>query len=611
MSEQFATSQFHPLSIVIPVWGSPDHVRAILKNLPDFVPEDAHVIFVDGGNKDGTLPIIKKGIKKRKNWHVLSLSQNTGFTGNCNCGICHALPESDVLLLNVDISGFYDGWLDEMRELATLDPVACVIPRLRDLNGGLNTALAYVDDKYRGFPLPCLDRDRGQYRLTEEIDGGTFAVALLTRQGLHRVGLLEESCSVYCSDSLWQSYAKTLGMKVIRAGKTTLNHAVGSSLGHAEFNYNDQMAKDTENFRACLPRIRKKVAQVHITGVVGFQTGYSRLTHGIARALEYNDVEVALTPLELNTEHMKVFNMPQVNDMLRRNPTQQTPTIAVTTPDKARNFTLGKRICQTMIEPNGIPQSWTHALNQLHEAWTFSEFNYAVFRNHGVKVPIRIMPPALDTNLFNPYVDPYRLPEKRDFNIVAVFEMGERKFVEWVHYALLAFRGHKDVALHLRINQGNGGIADKLTELAGGSWNTVPVRWIIEEIPEHEMGCFYRAADLAVCIGAEGIGMPAIEAMACGTPVLGFDWGAGGEYMTAERCLTCRPQCEVPALAKCPYYKGFQWGYPDWWHFVRLLRYAYENRDMLRARAARIAPYVMEEYNLRRVGQRYVEALFL
>jgi hypothetical protein len=68
---------------------------------------------------------------------------------------------------------------------------------------------------------------------------------------------------------------------------------VGSSLVHAEFNYNDQMAKDKENFRACLPRIRKKFCEVHITGVVD-SDGYSRLTHGIARAFEYNDVEVAL-----------------------------------------------------------------------------------------------------------------------------------------------------------------------------------------------------------------------------------------------------------------------------------------------------------------------------
>jgi glycosyltransferase involved in cell wall biosynthesis len=97
-------------------------------------------------------------------------------------------------------------------------------------------------------------------------------------------------------------------------------------------------------------------------------------------------------------------------------------------------------------------------------------------------------------------------------------------------------------------------------------------------VPTYQLGVVYRSADCFVlATRGEGWGMPVIEAMACGVPVIATDWGAQCDYMTADNAYPVPVERLVPALAKCPYYAGFQWAEPSYSHLRRLMRHVFEH----------------------------------
>lgn len=604
-----------PVVAVVPVWNGEQHVRNLLDDLSaTSLLHNIPVVFVDNGSDEETHGLVADAWADNDNWHLLWNTSNLGFTKAINQAIVHAsklVPDCDIILLNTDIRLTDPEWVAKLQAVAEAHPQAgIVIPRLRDLDGGLNTTHAYVDRGHRGFPLPLLPRDRGQYATTTAIESGTFAVAYITRACLDACGLLEELCETYASDSLYCILARAVGLEVWRCGDLTLTHAVGGSLANAEFNYSGQVARDTAYFRAVCPTPRAFCGKVNLAGVLGRNTGYGKLAWNMARALRAAEVEVAGLPL-VPIDEPEVIDLPLFRDVVATPPDPAAPTLTITTPDHHPYHGTGEQIAVTMLECDGVPRSLIDPLNaQFDRLWTFSGFNLETFAKSGCTLPATLIPPPVDTDLYHPGLTPYVLPQARAINLVAVFEWGERKFTQWIRAALQALAGRDDICIHLRTFHGNHTLEAELTALCAVPGVRPAVRWLTEPVPEEEMGCLYRAADLVVCLGAEGIGMPLLEATACGVPALGYNWGAGAEYLDIADCLRVEPLGMVDAVAQCPYYKGFQWAVPSWWSFQRNLLWAVSHLDELRANAAVASKAVAETFALERVGAYYRGLLF-
>jgi hypothetical protein len=103
--------------------------------------------------------------------------------------------------------------------------------------------------------------------------------------------------------------------------------------------------------------------------------------------------------------------------------------------------------------------------------------------------------------------------------------------------------------------------------------------------------------------------MPLMEAMACGLPAIATDWGAHQEFVHSGNAYLLRAARTVPAVAKCPYYEGFNWAEPDAEHLRHLLRHVSENRE----EAGRIGMAAAAEMSARwswdRTAARIIERL--
>ena len=74
---------------------------------------------------------------------------------------------------------------------------------------------------------------------------------------------------------------------------------------------------------------------------------------------------------------------------------------------------------------------------------------------------------------------------------------------------------------------------------------------------EKDLALFYNLADVCLNASAEGFGLPTLEAMACGTPAIGLNWGASKEL------LEITPRLRVKVGSHKISSRGFRKPFPD------------------------------------------------
>jgi glycosyltransferase involved in cell wall biosynthesis len=113
------------------------------------------------------------------------------------------------------------------------------------------------------------------------------------------------------------------------------------------------------------------------------------------------------------------------------------------------------------------------------------------------------------------------------------------------------------------------------------------------EFVDYQMGALYRSADCFVLpTRGEGWGMPVLEAMACGLPVISTAWSGPADFLTAETGYPLDVKSLVAAEAKCPYYEGFRWADPDIEHLRFLMRHVVDRPEEARGRGEAAAAFV-------------------
>ncbi|WP_299757287.1 glycosyltransferase [uncultured Chloroflexus sp.] len=341
----------------------------------------------------------------------------------------------------------------------------------------------------------------------------------------------------------------------------------------------------------------------------GLPIGYSLSSEAIALQLDQLGVDLfhRPTPWHMPAE----LNQPRLREIAARSLPDDALQVSYDQADLFYTEHRGYRIGYTMLEVNGLPADWIAACNRMDEIWTPSRWGAETFAAAGVYRPIHVMPLGYDPEHFNTQIPAYRLDNR--FTFLSIFEWGERKAPELLLRAYCsAFSRNDDVVLILRINNFDRSISvsQQIANLRLPPDSPPIVILYNQYLSRAQLGSLYRSADCFVlATRGEGWGLPILEAMACGLPVIATNWSAQTEFFRAEVGFPVNVRTLVPAEAKCPYYTGWSWAEPDFDHLVWLMRYVYEHPAEARSVGHAAAAEVAQRWTWRHTAERIVARL--
>ncbi len=595
------------VAIVILTWNGVEYTRACLSSLYEHTPVGAgvRVILVDNGSTDGTLPFLR-----RLDWiELIENGRNLGFSRGANVGIAASPAHSDILLLNNDVLIPQDGWLEEIQRVAysaaDVGIVGCrlILPDGRFLHAGTYMPL----DSFWGQQIGSLEKDVGQYAADRDVQGVVGACMYIKRAVLDAIGPLDETFFSYFEDTDYCLRAADAGFRTVCAGAVTLVHHENTS---TRVNRTDLARFFRRSQRAFRRRWESRLKARYETAVlfqseVGTLSGYALSSRELLLQLDALGVEVHLAYI-YGTDWMDTQrDDPRIAAMRQRPKDLDLPQV-VYAPGELFCKNSGRyRIGYTMLEVDGVPQEWVRLCNEMDEVWVPSSFNAETFRASGVTSPIHVMGLGVNPDYFNPRVRGFRSTSRYTF--LSVLEWGERKSPGTLLRAYFqAFGRSDDVLLLLKLTNRDPGVDVGAEVRALGLPDDGPPVALLynRDLPAHQMGSLYRSADCFVLpTRGEGWGMPILEAMACGLPVIATGWSAHTDFFTAATGYPIAYRL-VPARAKCPYYRGFRWADPDVDHLAEQMRAVYEHQEEARQMGARAAREVLAHWTWRQAAQR-------
>lgn len=591
----------HKVSIIILAWNCLNYTKACLESVRSMTDyPDYEVWVVNNNSTDGT-----KEYLDGLGWvRAIHNDSNVGFVRGNNIAIKRISKDRDILLLNNDTLILQRDWLSKLVDAAysgkSIGIAGC---RFVTSDGKLLHAGAYMPrTTFWGQQIGGGETDLNQFSSIREVESVTGACFYIKRELLGKMGGLDPAYFSYFEDTDYCLRAKTCGYKTICAGNVTILHYENASTKENRADFSGMFRKSQQIFiRTWKPYYDSLFdAKLSWHSMLSFPSGYAESSRYLLKSLyslgvdaRYRYIYGPRTVFPLAEPDTADDYM--INEIKSRKFEPGGTQVAYSQADVFYKNSGDYKIGYTMLEVDGIPDDWARQSNLMDEVWVPSPFNKKTFRKSGVKVPIRVMPLGVDQDHFNPQIRRFKF--KEPFVFLSIFEWGERKAPEILLKGFNEeFSKGEGVALVLKVlnTDASVDIRRQIAEM-GLKPGRAPIYISYNSrIPHYQLASLYRSADCFVLTTrGEGWGLPIIEAMACGLPVIATGWSAHTSFMNKSNAFPLKTDGLVPAEAKCPYYEGFSWANPDLGHLRHLMRHVYENRDEARAKGLRASKDVL------------------
>ncbi|MDR6123331.1 glycosyltransferase involved in cell wall biosynthesis [Bacillus sp. SLBN-46] len=263
-------------------------------------------------------------------------------------------------------------------------------------------------------------------------------------------------------------------------------------------------------------------------------------------------------------------------------------------------------ILNTVWETTKIPSKWLPTIQSVDAVCVPCSHNIAAMLNSGVTVPLYLVPHGADTNTFNPNNNKLLLNQAiGKFVFVSVFDFKHRKNPETLLKAYWEeFSSNDDVLLLIK-TYGNSRknilfTINNFKKSWGMGNETAPLFIVTGIIGEDQLKGIYTLGNAFVLpTRGEGVGLPFIEALSSGIPVIATGWGGQMDFLHEDNSFLVDYKLSPTAIHNhgentiAAFYpnssenEGQLWAEADLADLKRQMRFAFKNPELCKHKGER------------------------
>ncbi|HEX3624933.1 MAG TPA: glycosyltransferase [Verrucomicrobiae bacterium] len=556
------------ISIIIPTFNNIGLTRQCISSILSNTPQGLYeIVVVDNASTDGT-PAYLKQEEDAGNMRAILQSRNSGFAKGCNVGAKAAKCPVLVFLNNDTV--VTEGWLSALVTAARESKAGVVGAKLLYADGTIQHAgIEFINGipdhphRHASADLPAVNKRR-------ELDMVTGACLTTSRDLFLSIGGFDEVFQNGVEDIDYCLRVRALGHKVVYEPQSVVYHLEGQSRGrfdHVKENlkifFERWSGSFNKNFSFIVPSKPKpipasrsvllsddsspapvKAEKPIVVSWEGSFLDYGSLSH-VNRELagqlrSASNLKIHCLPIDRSGAAPAGKVWPELAQHLSAQVVVPDVTVRHAWPPNWTRPVAGKLAVIQPWEFGSLPRQWVSQAQHVDEFWVPSHYVRDVYMASGIPGhKVIVVPNGVDGEKFNPQAAPMKLATQKKFKFLFVGGTIGRKGPDLLLQAYLKqFTDADDVCLVIKDFGGGGVYAgqtfEKQIRAAQSVAHAPEILYLNEELAPDSLPGLYTACDcLVLPYRGEGFGLPVLEAMACGLPVIVTAGGATDDFVRA------------------------------------------------------------------------------